>query len=447
MRTPVELTMVGAGLRGGQCYGPVALRHPDELRFVEVVEPNPARRRQFAEAHGIPEDRAHPDVATWLGGARRSQAAVIATPDRQHAGPAVEALIAGYDVLLEKPMAPTPEACVELVGTAKRLGRTLQVCHVLRYTAFFRRVHEIVSSGVLGELVTVEHRENVASWHMTHSYVRGAYAATSSASPLLLAKACHDLDVLAWTLDDPCVRVSSVGSLRHFRPDHAPAGAPARCTDGCPVEPQCEFSALHVYLGDEDGASPYGWRPRTPYSWMPLTDGSTFDPTTGMLTETATDRLAELARGPYGRCVYHCDNDAVDNQVVTMELASGTTAVLVVHGHSDTDERTMRYDGARATLRGRFGDFSPSELTLHHHRSGEVEHVPVDAVPGLHGGGDVGLMRDFAACLRGDTPPRSEAADALESHLLGFAAEAARRGATVVDVTRFCADLGWHHRT
>lgn len=447
MRAPVELTMVGAGLRGAQCYGPVALRHPDELRFVEVVEPNAVRRRQFAQDHGIPEDRAYPGVAEWLASRRRSQAAVIATPDRQHVGPAVAALEAGYEVLMEKPMAPTPETCVELVRTAHRLGRILQVCHVLRYTAFFRRLHEIVRSGVLGELITVEHRENIASWHMAHSYVRGAYADTSTSSPLLLAKACHDLDVMAWNLGDPCVRVSSVGSLRHFRPEHAPAGAPARCTDGCPVESQCEFSALHVYLGEEDPDTAYGWRPRTPFSWMPLSEGGTFDPATGMLTETAADRLAELAHGPYGRCVYRCDNDAVDNQVVTMELASGATALLVVQGHSDTDERTMRYDGTSATLFGRFGDFSPSELTLRHHRSGEVEDLPVQAVPGLHGGGDVGLMRDFAACLRGEAPTQSEAAEALESHLLGFAAETARTEVRVVDVTRSFADWGWPRGT
>lgn len=447
MKAPVELTMVGAGVRGAQCYGPVAHRHPDELRFVEVVEPNAVRRRQFAEDHGIPQDRAYPGVAEWLGSPRRSQAAVIATPDRQHVGPALAALEAGYEVLMEKPMAPTPEACVELVRTAQRLGRTLQVCHVLRYTAFFRRLHEIVRSGVLGELITVEHRENVASWHMTHSYVRGAYATTSTSSPLLLAKACHDLDVLAWNLGDPCVRVSSAGSLRHFRPEHAPAGAPARCTDGCPVEPHCEFSALHVYLGEEDPDTVYGWRPRTPFSWMPLTDGGRFDLVTGMLTETAADRWAQLAQGPYGRCVYHCRNDAVDNQVVTMELASGATAVLVVHGHSDADERTMRYDGTSATLYGRFGDFSPSELTLRHHRSGEVEEVLIDAVPGLHGGGDVGLMRDFAACLRGDTPPQSEAGEAIESHLLAFAAEASRTEARVVDVASSFAEWGWRRGT
>ena len=447
MRAPVELTMVGAGLRGAQCYGPVALRHPDELRFVEVVEPNAVRRRQFAQEHGISEDRAYPGVAEWLSGRRRSRAAVIATPDRQHVGPALAALEAGYEVLMEKPMAPTPEACVDLVRTAQRLERTLQVCHVLRYTAFFRQLHEIVRSGVLGELVTVEHRENVASWHMTHSYVRGAYATTSTSSPFLLAKACHDLDVMSWNLGDPCVRVSSVGSLRHFRPEHAPAGAPARCTDGCPVEAQCAFSALHIYLGEEDPGSAYGWRPHTPFAWMPLTEGGGFDPATGMLTETAADRLAQLSQGPYGRCVYACDNDAVDNQVVTMELASGATAVLVVHGHSDTDERTMRYDGSDATLYGRFGDYSPAELTLHHHRSGEVEDVPIHAVPGLHGGGDVGLMRDFAACLRGDAPPGSEAAEALESHLLGFAAEEARTEARVVDVAGSFADWGWPRGT
>jgi predicted dehydrogenase len=261
-------------------------------------------------------------------------------------------------------------------------------------------------------------------------------------TPMLVAKSCHDLDVILWNLESPCVRVSSMGSLRHFRAVEAPEGAPERCTDGCPAEDSCPYFAPFLYLGRPDASRPYGWSPVTPLSWIPLTDHGEFDPASGMLTETAEERLAQLRRGPYGRCVYRCHNDAVDHQLVSMELASGASVVLVVHGHSDDDQRTMRYDGTKATLYGRFGDFCEPELRVHHHRSGRVDHVTVGAAQGLHGGGDVGLLRAFGQSLRGQAAMRTDAREALESHLLGFAAEEARRSETVIDVGKYRAALG-----
>lgn len=438
--------MVGAGLRGAQCYGPVALEYPDRLRFVAVVEPNEERRSRFADAHRIAPSAQFASVDQWAAAGRLAPGAVIATPDRQHVAPAIAALEAGYHVLLEKPLAPTAAECLAVVAAARSARRSLQVCHVLRYTAFFRRLHEIVRSGMLGTLVTVEHRENVAYWHMAHSYVRGAYGDTTQAAPMLLAKSCHDLDVILWNLGEPCSKVASFGSLRHFRETHAPAGAPERCTQGCPVEDTCSYAAAFLYLGRPDPSSDYGWRPVTPLSWMPLTDHGSFDPATGMLTETAQERWDRLEEGPYGRCVYRCHNDAVDHQVVTMEMASGTSVVLAVHGHSDDDQRTMRYDGTEATLFGRFGDFSGQELTVHHHRSGHREQIPIESLSGLHGGGDVGIMLDFADGLAGATQvARTEAAEALESHLLGFAAEEARHHHQVVDLGDWRRTLG-HER-
>jgi predicted dehydrogenase len=436
--SPVELAVVGAGLRGGLSYGPVALRHPAEVRFVDVIEPNEVRRRRFSRAHGIPPERCFARVEDWLAAPRRAEAAVVATPDIEHVTPALAALEAGYDVLVEKPLAPTAAECLALVEAAERAGRRLEVCHVLRYTAFFQRLHEVVAEEI-GEVVTFEHRENIAYWHMAHSYVRGAYADTGRAAPFLLAKCCHDLDIMTWNMEAMPTRVASAGSLVHFRPEHAPAGAPGRCTDGCPVEATCNFSAPFVYLGRPDGAG--GFDPVTPFSWMPLTDHGDWDRRTGQLTETAEERLEALRTGPFGRCVYACDNNAPDHQVVMMEFPSGATGTLVLHGHSDDDQRTLRYDGSTGTVTGRFGDYSGEELTIHRHRGGAVEPVALDSVAGLHGGGDIGLIRTFAASLRGAAGPTTGARQALRSHLLGFAAEEARRTATVVETARFERDL------
>src|SRR5579872_777399 len=252
--TPIEAVLVGAGARGTLAYGATALQHPETLRFVAVAEPNPERRARFARQHGLPAARC---FATWeelLAEGRLAPALVCATLDRLHVAPAVAALEAGYDVLLEKPMAPTASECLAMVRAAESTGRLLMVCHVLRYAPFFATLHAIVSSGRLGEIVTIEHRENVAYWHMAHSYVRGNWRNAAISSPMILAKCCHDLDLIVWmTADNPVRRLHSFGSLSHFRPEQAPPGATERCTDGCPAAESCPFYAPRVYLTDDVG--------------------------------------------------------------------------------------------------------------------------------------------------------------------------------------------------
>jgi predicted dehydrogenase len=251
---------------------------------------------------------------------------------------------------------------------------------------------------------------------------------------MILAKCCHDLDILVWNLGSPVRQLSSVGSLLHFRADRAGAEIPERCTDGCPIEPECPFSAPAIYLEMKPfaelraTAAQRGIDLEAPAIW----------PFTVLSSNTGrAERLQALQTGPYGRCVYHCDNDVVDHQVVTMELETGPSVVLVMHGHSNEEHRSMRYDGSRATLRARFGH--PSEITIHDHATGAVEHVPLDDAQSGHGGGDHGLMADFVRVLRGEAEPMTSARVALESHLLAFAAEEARSNGSVVEMAAFRA--------
>jgi predicted dehydrogenase len=420
MDKPIEAVLFGAGLRGADAYGPYALAHPGELRFVAVAEPDPARRARFAAAHGIPPER---QFATWqealgrLPAGRPQMAAAVfnCTQDRMHEASGVAALRAGYDMLLEKPMANDLAGTVRLVQAAEEAGRLLQVCHVLRYTPFFSTLHDVVSSGRLGEIVAVTHRENVAYWHMAHSFVRGNWRNEATSSPMILSKCCHDLDLLYWNQGEPVRRLQSFGSLHHFRPENAPAGAPQRCTDGCPVAQACPFDARRLYLNmDIEG-------------WPVTALGGDLSP---------AGRLAALETGPYGRCVYRCDNDVVDHQMVNLEFAGGATAVLVMHGHSHREGRTMRYDGTRATLRG---DFShrQSEIEIHDHVTNRREQVPIPAAASGHGGGDWGVVRSFVQAIRGEVTPLTSARASLESHLMAFAAEASRLAGDVVDMDGF----------
>ena len=411
---PTASVLIGAGQRGFFVYGRWAEEHPRELAFVAVVEPDERRRHRFGEVHGIPESRRFATLGELRANGQLTESCFVTNPDQDHHHAAAALLDAGYSIYLEKPMAATIEDSVALENRARRLGRLMHVAYVLRYTPFFEAVHEVVSSGRLGEIVTVEHRENVAAWHMAHSYVRGNWSRASVSSPMIVQKCCHDFDVMAWNLADPVRRLSSFGSLLHFRSEWAPEGATPRCTDGCPAAESCPFDAQRIYLN-----------PR----W------------TGWPVHVITDdlspegRLRALREGPYGRCVYTAASDVVDHQVVAMELASGASAVLVMHGHSPREERTMRYEGTRATLRGRFSAQSAIEVV--DHLDGRVERIAVHDGEGGHGGGDDGSIRHFLAAVRQGSTSASAATAALESHFLAFAAEEARAEGMVIDMAAF----------
>ena len=433
MSQPLELVLIGAGSRGMRAYAPYAFRHPEAVRFVGVAEPDPERRQQFAQDHDIDDANC---VASWeelLARGQLGQGAIVTTQDQMHVEPAIAAMEAGYDVLLEKPMAHTLEGSVQLVQAAERTGRTLQICHVLRYSPFWVTLKGVLDSGVLGDIVTVEHRENVAYWHMAHSFVRGNWRNQELSSPMILAKCCHDMDILYWNLPGRCERLTSIGSLRHYRRESVGPEIPLRCTDGCPIEQECAFSAIGIYLDYRpfthmrERAAEEGLDLQRPMTWpfVNITNNPTVE-----------NRRHALETGPYGRCVYHCDNDVVDNQIVSMEWSSGASVVLVMHGHSNEEYRSMRYDGTKATLRARFG--TPSEITILHHGGGE-ENVPIPQAETGHGGGDDGIMADFVKVLRGEAQALTSARESLESHLMAFAAEEARVNSTVVTMDEFRA--------
>jgi len=458
MSQPLTAVLIGAGNRGYAAYGPYALAHPDEIRFAAVAEPHETRRARFAQAHAILPEHQFRSWEDLLAQRQVADVALVCTLDRTHIAPTVAALEAGYDVLLEKPMATTLADCVQLVQTAERTGRLLQICHVLRYTPFFSTLHDIVTSGRLGDIITIEHRENVVYWHIAHSYVRGNWRDSKIESPMILAKCCHDLDTLYWNLG-PCARLNSFGSLIHFRVENAPPGAPERCTDGCPVADDCPWYAPRLYLEliplmhiarrspatlerlEATLALEHPSLANMARRLIPSLD-TALDyrdwPVSVISEDTSLEtRRQALERGPYGRCVYRCDNDVVDHQTVNMEFENGATGVLFMHGHSHEESRTMRYDGTRATLRGKFVYGMDDSIEIHDHLTGHVERIVPRGPQGDgsgHGGGDVGVMTGFVRAVRDPSTAQTTARESLESHLMAFAAEQARVNGAVVSM-------------
>jgi len=402
---PVTLAVVGAGNRGADVYAEACLRYPAEGRVVAVAEPDRARRERLARRHGVDADRCFARWEDLFAQDRVADAVVVATPDAHHVAPAAAALALGYHVLLEKPIAPTLEGVRELERAAETAPGRVTVAHVLRYDPFFATLKGLVAGGRIGDLVQIVHTENVGHWHFAHSYVRGNWRREADASPMLLAKACHDLDLLRWLVEAPCRKVASFGGRLHFRAERAPVGSTARCLDGCAVERSCPYSAKRIYL--ERFAGHAVW------------------PNTVVVPDATPERVERALRdGPYGRCVYRCDNDVADHQTVMLSFEGGVDAALVVSAFTEANTRRVHVMGTHGEI---LGTMDGGALDLHDFAAGTRETVQVPAVVG-HRHADEVLLRDFLARVRtGAGPSRTDLSAAVDSHLMAFAAERARR--------------------
>ena len=411
-----SVAILGCGNRGLEAYGRWLAAHPETLRVTALADPRPERleraRRLFPD---IPAGQVYPGWRQFLDSPRLADGVILATQDRLHAEPAVACLQKGYHLLLEKPMAPEEEECRRIVREALSAGSLFAVAHVLRYAPHFRTVRRLIDEGAVGEVVAIQHAEDVGYWHQAHSFVRGNWARETEASFMLLAKSCHDVDLLRYYTGRRCLRVHSFGSLTHFRPENRPAEAAGakRCLD-CPFEPRCPYSALKIYLRDRLSRGALGWPLHV------VTD----DPSEEGL-------LRALREGPYGVCVYCAGNDVVDHQVVNLEYEGGATAAFTMSAFNEGGRRTVIH-GTRGLIRSEEGA-GIRVLDFLSDRWREVA-VPEVSGPGvLHSGGDAALMEAWTAALRTGDPGSivSGPEESLETHLTTFAAERSRRRGTV----------------
>lgn len=398
-----KLALIGAGVRGQLSYAPYALGREYEVVFTAVAEPDPERRERFAKTYNVPRENCFQDYHALLAREKLADAVMVCTQDRLHVQPALLAMERGYNLLLEKPMAPTPEACMQLLNKANETGRLAVVCLVLRYTPFFGTIKRILDEGQLGRVVSLVHNENVAFWHYAHSYVRGNWRNTALASPMILAKSCHDMDIMAWFVGARCRAVSSAGGLAHFKAENALQGAPARCLDGCPHADSCPYYAPKVYLTNG-------------YRWSTATEALGGD--------SYEERYERLRTGQYGRCVYHCDNDVVDHQVATLEFENGVTAAFSMCAFTDKSDRTLKIMGTAGELRANM-TLGQIEVVDFATRTNKTYTLPQGDVLG-HFGGDAGIMRDFLAVLRGEKANKNPFDMSVHAHMMAFAAEASR---------------------
>ena len=425
--------MIGAGDRGAGAYVPLLLENPALGSIVAVAERDAGRRAAFAARFGLGEDACFSEAREVLEKPRFADFVLIATPDDQHVEPAMAALEAGYHVLLEKPMAVREADCEGLVAASERSGRLLQICHVLRYAPLYTAVKGILESGEIGEIVTIQHAENVSYWHYAHSYCRGNWRNREASSPMILAKSCHDLDLLYWWAGAEPVRLTSIERPTELCEKNAPAEAPGACIEGCPHEATCPYDAVSMYRDltpllldlrkksrlEADDAQPVD-RPRV--------EGWKDWPVAVMTADASPEGIERALRETrYGRCVYRIgDNDQPSSQHVGIQFANGVSAGFTMHSTSCREGRTTRIDGTRGTLEAGFFN-NEQHLVVHDHKTGRHRSVALDSVVGLHGGADPRLFRAFLEAVRGGREPGTTARESLWSHRLAFAADRCAR--------------------
>ncbi len=407
----VKVAIAGLGGRGKDTYAECALRFPRKMQITAIADPVEEKRRDVAGKFHIPEEMCFSSAEELLAAPKMADVLFICTQDRMHYAHAIPALQKGYHLLIEKPISPIASECAEIAAAARKYHRHVQVCHVLRYTPFFQEIKRIIREKTIGEIVAVQAKENVQYWHQAHSYVRGNWAKAEESSPMILAKSCHDMDILLWLADKAPKYVSSYGSLFLFRPEKAPEGAAPRCLEDCKVRESCPYNAERFYIHER------------------LLQNRTQWPLNILNIHPTEENIRQaLKEGNYGKCVYYAGNNVVDHQVVNAELEDGVTLSFTMSAFTSRGGRHLHIMGTLGDIEAdmdrnlirtnRFGQ--EPELT-------DVTTLAQDFSG--HGGGDFRMVEELLDDIAQDREPGCglpSVSKSVMSHYLALAAEESR---------------------
>ncbi len=409
----ITAIIAGAGSRG-KIYSDYAKKYPNELQITAVAEPNEVRRNSLGEAFDIPMEKRYASWEIMLEEPQMADALVVCMMDRLHYEPSEKGLKKGYHVLVEKPMSPYPEESVKMSRLSDKYpGQVFMVGHVLRYTPFFRKIKDLLLEKRIGKVIGIQLNENIEYWHIAHSYVRGNWRNSDQSSSIILSKCCHDLDILTWLTESECEKISSFGSLQYFKESNAPEGAGLRCAN-CMAEEKCPYSVKKIYLREGAILNPV---------LAHILSSDTDD------TEINANEL--LYNSPFGRCVFHCDNNVADHQVVNIVFKNGIIANFLMGALTAMGQgRTIKIMGSHGEISGIMGE---SRIVVDDFVTLNKETITLTQGIEGHGGGDEGIMKGFLDQIRSDnTDPLTSAKKSVESHLMCFAAEESRSNDKVV---------------
>ncbi|BEG99589.1 Gfo/Idh/MocA family protein [Bacteroides sedimenti] len=400
-RKPLTITIMGGGNRG-KTYAEYALKYPDELKVLAIVEPNEINREYFTSLYQIPEHLSFADETSFFAQKKLSDAIFIATPDHCHYSQAINALNNGYHILLEKPIAQNLNECYDIAALAEKKNLLVGVCHVLRYSKCFQKVKQLIESKELGEIINIIHFEPVGLERMAHAFIRGQWRKQEDAGPIIITKSCHDLDLIQGLVGKKCKSIASYGALNYFKQENAPKGSTDRCINGCLVEESCPYSAVKIYLKER--------------SWL------------RNFALTADEKIneeiirKELKEGLYGRCVFHCDNTVIDSQVVSMLFEDNVTANFTMSAFTKKEFRTTRILLTNGEI---FSD--EKSITYSNFQEGTEKRIQINETS-KHGGGDHVIIKSFINACRENSKELlpSNIDDSIEGFRMAIMAEESR---------------------
>jgi len=403
--------LIGAGERGINTYGAYALEHKDKLKFVGVAEPDDYRRNYFKKIHNIEDRYCVKDWKDLSKFPKIADIAIIATLENLHKDPALAFLDLGYNILIEKPVAPTIEDSIEIIKKAIEINKYIMPAYVLRFSDFYKKIKEVLVSEILGELVSVIQEEHIGYWHMAHSYVRGRWRKSEEVGPILLTKSCHDLDILQWLLGRKCLQIYSTGSLKHFRKENFPKDGSERCLE-CKLKNSCPYSATKIYLDMQNN----GWPVNT------ITNDLSYE-----------GRIHALRTSNFGKCVYKLDNNVLDNQKVVMKFDENIDVIFALDAFTHDKTRIIEITGSKGDL---YGNFEKNYIEINTFSNDKREVIEVNPKYKTgHQGSDFNLIDEYLENL--DSNVNLDYFNLIESHFMAFAAEYSRINNSIVDYQKY----------
>lgn len=408
----MNLILIGAGNRGMEIYAHwIKANHPD-VKFVAMADPNANKRLRFSRDFNIPLEACYDSWESILNQDKLADAAIISTQDFMHYEPTIQALSKGYHVLLEKPITGSKKELIDLREHAKAQKRILSIAHVLRYSDFFGVIKHLLDDKVIGELKSIQHEENIAYYHYAHSFVRGPWNRSDLANPIILAKACHDMDLMAWYVDSKCIRVSSFGAQNTLIPKNKPKDAPRRCGTHCPHAATCAYEVNKLY-GQAKAQH---------------------------LAKIIENEYGSLKNGfeisDYGRCVYDLDNDVMETQTTLLEFENGVHVSFHLCAFTDEISRYLHLMGTEGEIRG---NTLERKIIVKRYDEEEERVIQIGESDSLHEGGDAGIVKGFIEEVRANNIEngRTSVDKSIMSHLMSLAAEASRLSHRVIDMEVF----------
>lgn len=410
----VKVAILGLGSRGATTYGDYLITLND-VKISAICDIDKDKLNFYQNKYHVEKKDCFLNSEDFFKAGKLADILIIATMDQDHYSQAMKALDLKYHLLLEKPIALNLNQCLDIENKALKNNLYVVVCHVLRYSLFYKKIKEIVNSKILGNIININTTENVGYWHQAHSFVRGNWNNSNKTSPMILQKCCHDFDILNWIIDKKPLNVSSFGSLSLFKKENAPKDSSNYCYD-CKIQNNCPYNAVKYYVDSIKNDKDLGW----PYDVV-------------VLNPTKDKVLAEIKNGPYGRCVYKCDNNVVDHQIVNIQYEDNITATHTMCAFSKDCYRDIKIFATR-------GDLIANTLnnTIIYHTFVDNKEFVIDVSKltndlSGHMGGDKLMINELLKLINKETSQLDSSIEkSVLSHVIAFAAEESRINKGVV---------------